>query len=95
MKLWKSISPCVVFALKLGATEPSRRRGCSEVGVAYERRRKGVDLKLEMQVVRGRWVRLNGAKERMMLRDALDAIMRAGEERKRGGGKGRAGGNCE
>lgn len=76
------MSPCVVFAWKLGATEPSRRRGCSEVGVAYERRRKGVDLKLEMRVVRGRWVRVKGAKERMMLRDASNAIVRVGEERR-------------
>ena len=50
--------------------------------MAYERRRKGVDLKLEMRVVRGRWVRVKGAKERMMLRDASNAIVRVGEERR-------------
>ena len=33
---WKSMSPCVVFALKLGASEPRRRRGW-EVGVARVR----------------------------------------------------------
>lgn len=36
--LWKSMSPCVVLAWKLGATEPRRSRGCSE-GVAMLRRK--------------------------------------------------------
>ncbi len=39
---WKSMSPCVVCALKLGAMLPSRRRGCSSVAVASERRRTKV-----------------------------------------------------
>jgi hypothetical protein len=28
---WKSISPCVVFAWKFGASDPRRNRGCSAV----------------------------------------------------------------
>lgn len=38
---WKSISPCVVLAEKLGAMLPNRNRGCSSVAVASPRRRKG------------------------------------------------------
>jgi hypothetical protein len=74
MKLWKSMSPWVVLAWKLGAIEPSRRRGCSWAGVAYDRRRKAEDWKLEMRE-RGRWVRVKGANDRMKLRDA-EAILK-------------------
>lgn len=38
---WKSMSPCVVLAEKLGAMLPNRNRGCSSVAVATPRRRKG------------------------------------------------------
>lgn len=40
---WKSISPSVVFALKFGASDPNRKRGCSpcEAGIAKVRRRRG------------------------------------------------------
>ena len=37
---WKSISPCVVLAEKLGAMLPNRNRGCSSVAVASPRRRE-------------------------------------------------------
>lgn len=37
---WKSMSPCVVLAEKLGAMLPSRNRGCSSVAVASPRLRK-------------------------------------------------------
>lgn len=41
-QLWKSISPCVVFALKFGAIDPRRKRGCSSAIVAIVRwRREG------------------------------------------------------
>lgn len=39
-QLWKSISPCVVFALKFGAIDPRRKRGCSSVIVASVRWRR-------------------------------------------------------
>lgn len=39
---WKSISPWVVLALKFGAVEPRRRRGCScEVVARYLQRVTG------------------------------------------------------
>ena len=37
---WKSMSPCVVFALKFGASVPIRNRGCS-AGVARYLRKTG------------------------------------------------------
>jgi hypothetical protein len=41
MYSWKSRSPCVVLAWKLGASVPSLIRGCS-IDEAYERRKSGV-----------------------------------------------------
>ena len=38
---WKSMSPCVVLAEKLGAMLPNRSRGCSSAAVASPRQRKG------------------------------------------------------
>lgn len=43
--LWKSMSPCVVFAWKLGASEPNRKRGCS-AGVARNRLKIGLACRL-------------------------------------------------
>ncbi len=51
---WKSMSPCVVCALKLGAMLPSRRRGCSSVAVASERRRTKVRAAGRNERKRGR-----------------------------------------
>lgn len=71
------MSPWVVLAWKLGAIEPSRRRGCSWAGVAYDRRRKGEGWMLEMRE-KVRWVRDKGVNDRMKLRDA-EAILRVEE----------------
>jgi hypothetical protein len=88
MNLWKSMSPCVVFAWKLGAIEPSRRRGCSSACVAYERRRKGEDWNLETADERGRYERVKGANERRKLRDAVEAMMQKCERDGRCEGEG-------
>lgn len=37
---WKSMSPCVVLAEKLGAMLPNRNRGCSSTAVASPRPRE-------------------------------------------------------
>lgn len=55
---WKSMSPCVVLAEKLGAMLPNRNRGCSSVAVASPRRNKGevegrVGRREEFRAVRG------------------------------------------
>ena len=66
------MSPCVVLALKFGASEPRRNRGCSFVGVANERRRKGDAI-----VVREHWdARADGSREDG--RAMRDAILRVG-----------------
>jgi hypothetical protein len=75
MNVWKSMSPCVVFAWKLGVIEPSRRRGCSSACVAYELRRKSEDWNLETRDERGRCECVRGANERRKLRDAVEAMM--------------------
>lgn len=74
---WKSMSPCVVLALKFGASEPRRNRGWSfsVVGVANERRRKGVAV-LGI-VVRAHWDRrADGRREDG--RAMRDAILKVG-----------------
>ena len=67
---WKSMSPCVVFAEKLGAMLPSRNRGCSSVAVASPRARNG---ELERRAVRREEFR--AVKDRGAERVRKDAIV--------------------
>ena len=53
------MSPCVVFAVKLGASDPSLMRGCSVAGAAKVRRKEGAKLR----DVRGTWLIARGTPE--------------------------------
>ena len=69
---WKSISPCVVLAEKLGAMLPRRNRGCSSVAVASPRAKK------EKGEIEGRAARIDESRafqDRGAERVKKDAIM--------------------
>lgn len=61
------MSPCVVFALKLGATVPSLSRGCSAVGAANVLRKGGFSR--EAAIALGEHA--GGAKAQRRLREAV------------------------
>ncbi len=69
---WKSISPCVVLAWKLGAVLPNRSRGCSPAGVARQRRKRGV-----AGCERKRCRRRTGVKADEKRRGVVDGMMDA------------------
>lgn len=58
--IWSALtmSPCVVLAWKLGASDPSLRRGCS-AAVAKERREMGATVRRAIGVV---WRATNGVR---------------------------------
>ena len=66
---WKSMSPCVVLAEKLGAMLPSRNRGCSSVTVANPREKKGEAKGQEVRMVEFRG--LQDREPERMRRDAM------------------------
>lgn len=68
------MSPCVVLAWKLGASEPRRRRGCS-VGVARKRRNMGEMVCLEAKVGRVMGRRVVVVAARRALRENAVAIV--------------------
>ena len=82
--LWKSMSPCVVFAEKFGACDPRRRRGCS-VGVAYERFANGDPVSFECAADRTDVRDVTASPRRVVLevRDAIMIVAWVDEQRKR------------
>jgi hypothetical protein len=73
IKEWKLISPWVVLAVKFGAIEPRRMRGCSAVGVANPRRRRGVGRALS-EAAAGLTDHAAEPRDRNTAREAKDAI---------------------
>jgi hypothetical protein len=67
------------LAVKFGAIEPRRIRGCSAVGVANPRRRRGVGRALS-EIADGLTDRTAGPKDRNTAREAEDAILERTEE---------------
>ena len=74
--LWKSISPWVVLALKLGAMLPSRRRGCSCAWAANDLRSAGSGGGLIGRVKRATKVLASSRDAEDMFEDMLPKIPR-------------------
>lgn len=75
MKSWNFIEPCVVLAVKSGAIDPRRSRGCSLVGVARCRRRSGWAGRAKWQVRERRGVVVERVRRRGAARGSIEAMI--------------------